>query len=145
MISFLNYAHQGISMNALTFRKQTIIYHSDASEFGIGGYNITSGNAWCFKIPVDCHLRASLNSLEFLSCMITFWVDTISSQIDTTDCLLCQTDSSTASGWLRTSNFAEKKGQGGTVDDSPSASILIYSNTELPVQSMVSGGGQRRF
>jgi hypothetical protein len=108
MISFLDYANQGISMNVLTLQKPTLIYRSDASEFGIGGYNITSGNAWCFELPVDCHLRTSLNSLEFISCMITIWVDMLSSKIRSTDCLLCQTDSSTASGWLRKSNFAEK-------------------------------------
>jgi hypothetical protein len=108
MISFLNQASEGISLNLLTFRKPTTLYRSDASEFGIGGYNITSGNAWRFEIPVDCRLRTSLNSLEFLSCMITIWVDHLSRQIEEQSCLLCQTDSSTASGWLRKSNFAER-------------------------------------
>jgi hypothetical protein len=108
MISFLEQAHSGISMNLLTFRRPTIIYRSDASEFGIGGYNITSGIAWRFEIPTDCRLRTSLNSLEFLSCMISIWVDSIHSRIENSDCLLCQTDSSTANGWLRKSNFADK-------------------------------------
>jgi hypothetical protein len=108
MISFLNQASNGISMNLLTFRKPTKVYRSDASEFGIGGYNITSGLTWRFELPVDCRLRTSLNSLEFLSCMITLWFDSISSQIEDSSCILCQTDSSTANGWLRKSNFSEK-------------------------------------
>jgi hypothetical protein len=108
MISFLNQASAGISMNLLTFRKPTKIYRSDASEFGLGGYNITSGLAWRFELPVDCRLRTSLNSLEFLSCLITLWVDIISLQIEESSCLLCQTDSSTANGRLRKSNFSEK-------------------------------------
>jgi hypothetical protein len=36
MISFLDHASQGLSMNLLTFRRPTHIYRSDASEFGIG-------------------------------------------------------------------------------------------------------------
>jgi hypothetical protein len=108
MTSFYNYTAQGISMNVLTFCKPTVIYHSDASEFGIGCFNITSGNAWRFEILVDCRLRTSLKSLEFLLCVITIWVDMLSSRIQAADCLLCQTDSSTASGWLQKSNFANK-------------------------------------
>jgi hypothetical protein len=111
MTSCLDYANQGISMNVLTFRQPTIIYHSDASKFGIGGYNITSGKAWRYELPVDCHLRTSLNSLEFLSCMITIWVDMLSSQIRATDCILCQMDSSTASRWLNLTSQKNQKRQ----------------------------------
>ncbi len=46
LISFLDSASKGISMNKLTFQKQTQIYRSDSSEFGLGGYNITSGVSW---------------------------------------------------------------------------------------------------
>jgi hypothetical protein len=71
MISFLDSAKEGLLMNNLTYRKPTHLYRSDASEFGLGGYNITSGDARQFELPVDCRLRTSLNSLEFLACMIT--------------------------------------------------------------------------
>jgi hypothetical protein len=47
--SFLLEATNGISMNNLVFRKLSIINRSDASEFGIGGYNIASGRAWHLK------------------------------------------------------------------------------------------------
>jgi hypothetical protein len=132
MISFLDYANQGILMNVLTFRKPTLIYRLDTSEFGIRGYNIMSGNAWRFELPVDCRLRTSLNSLEFISCMITIWVDVLSSKIRSTDCLLCQTDSSTASGWLRKSNFTEKPEETVQLTTAQQlASILIQTKSCL--------------
>lgn len=95
-------------MNNLTFRKPTQIYRSDSSEFGMGGYNITSGVAWRFELPVDCRLRTSINSLEFIACTINIWVDIFHDTLDPESCLLSQTDSSSASGWLRKSNFADK-------------------------------------
>jgi hypothetical protein len=85
--SFLDYAHDGISMNTIVFRHPTHIYSSDASEFGLGGYSLISGKAWRFKLPIDCRLRTSLNSLEFLSCMITIWID-MSDDIDEESCIL---------------------------------------------------------
>jgi hypothetical protein len=51
LVSFLQSAFEGISMNNLTFWKLTHLYRSDASEFGLGGYNIISGQAWHFQIP----------------------------------------------------------------------------------------------
>jgi hypothetical protein len=42
-----------------------VLYRSDASEFGIGGYNLISGSAWRFELPVNLRLCSSLNSLEF--------------------------------------------------------------------------------
>jgi len=52
--AFLDNAAKGYSMNNIMFRKKTHIYHSDSSEFGMGGYNLTSGVAWRFKLPADC-------------------------------------------------------------------------------------------
>jgi hypothetical protein len=108
LLLFLGTAHRGLSLNNLSFRKPTIIYRSDASEFGIGGYNLTSGIAWHFELPVDCRLRTSLNSLEFLACMISIWIDAFYQVIDSESCLLSQTDSTSALGWLRKPNFADK-------------------------------------
>ncbi len=132
MISFLNHANEGLSMNLLTFRKPTILYRSDASEFGIGGYNIVTGYAWRLELPVDCRLRTSLNSLEFLSCMIKLWVDMLSSKIEAHSCLLCQTDSSTACGWLKKSNFADKTDEVVQLTTAHQlASITIQTNSCL--------------
>ena len=94
-------------MNNVAFRKPTNIYRSDASEFGMGGYNVTSGRAWRWEIPLHLRLRTSINSLEFISCIVTIWVDIILGLVQPEDCLLSQTDSSSAAGWLRKSNFAE--------------------------------------
>jgi hypothetical protein len=96
-------------MNLLTYRKPTIILCSDASEFGIGGYNIVSGQAWRLELPVDCRLRTSLNSLEFIACMVTIWVNILNGNIDKESCILSQTDSSTAAGWLKKSNFTDRE------------------------------------
>jgi hypothetical protein len=108
LTSFLNSAKEGISMNNLTFRKPSHIYRSDSSEFGMGGYNITSGVAWRFELPIDCRLRTSINSLEFIACLINIWVDVFHNTIEPESCLLSQTDSSSSAGWLRKSNFADK-------------------------------------
>jgi hypothetical protein len=109
LVSFLDSASKGISMNILTFRKPTHIYRSDSSEFGLGGYNIISGIAWRFELPVDCRLRTSINSLEFLACIINIWVDSFHNTLEPESCLLSQTDSTSASGWLRKSNFADRE------------------------------------
>jgi len=85
-----------------------MVYRSDASEFGIGGYNIVTGIAWRFELPVECRLRTSLNSLEFLGCVISIWLDIFLGAIEPESCLLSQTDSTTAMGWLRKTNFADK-------------------------------------
>jgi hypothetical protein len=72
---FLSAAHRGLSLNNLVFRKPMLLYRSDASEFGIRGYNLISGIAWWFELPLPCRLHTSLNSLEFLACMISIWID----------------------------------------------------------------------
>jgi hypothetical protein len=108
ILSFLQYASCGVSLNNLVFRKPMVIYCSDASEFGLGGYNVTSGIAWHLELPIPCRLRTSLNSLEFLGCIISIWIDTFHQAIEPESYLLSQTNSMTAMGWLRKSNFANK-------------------------------------
>jgi hypothetical protein len=105
--TFLEYALEGISLNTIVFRHPTHVYRSDASEFGLGGYNIVTGKAWRFEIPIDYRLKTTLNALEFIACMINIWIDVLSDEIDSESCLLSQTDSTTAAGWLRKSNFAD--------------------------------------
>jgi len=108
VLKFLGLAHRGISMNILVFRKPTVIYRSDASEFGIGGYNLISGIAWRLELPLDCHSITSLNSLEFLACLISIWIEHFHKVLEPESCLLSQTDSTSALGWLRKSNFADE-------------------------------------
>jgi hypothetical protein len=99
-LKFLHDANSGISMNLLTYRLLTIQYRSDACPFGIGGYSLMSGRAWRIEISDDLLFHLSLNTLEFLACMICIWLDIIEGRIKPEDCLLRQTDSTSATCWL---------------------------------------------
>jgi len=105
-LKMLDDATLGIPINHIVFRKPNIFYRSDAYEFGIGGYNLISGRAWRFELPVNLRLRSSLNSLEFIASVITIWVDILENKISPEDCILSQSDSTSASGWLRKSIFS---------------------------------------
>jgi hypothetical protein len=76
MHHFLGKLHQAMFtfLNAIVFEYPTHIYSSNASEFGLGGYNFISGRAWCFELPINFHLKTSLNCLAFLACMINIWI-----------------------------------------------------------------------
>jgi len=108
-LQMLDHASTGVPINNITFRSPNIFYRSDASEFGIGGYNLVSGSAWRYELPVELRLRNSLNSLEFLACVITIWIDIINDNISLEDCILSQSDSTSATGWLRKSNFSDSE------------------------------------
>jgi len=122
----------GVSMNNLTYRKPTHIFRSDSSLFGLGGYNIASGRAWRIELPEDCRLRTSLNSLEFLAAMIAIWVDFLENGIEDESCLLSQTDSTSAAGWIKKSNFADSGDEIVQLNTARKlASIVIDSNSCL--------------
>ena len=106
--SFLQFAHQGISLNLLSFRLPSHILRSDACEHGLGGFSATTGIAWRWELPVELRLRATLNSLEFLATYINAWMEchlALSSPVPPCSILLLQSDSSSAVGWLHRSNF----------------------------------------
>jgi hypothetical protein len=115
LIIFQKFLHittfHGVSMNNLTYRKPTHILRSDFSFFGLGGYNIASGKAWRLEIPEDCRLQTSLNSLEFLAAMISIWIESLDGTIEEDSCILSQTDSTSATGWLKKINFADSEGE----------------------------------
>jgi hypothetical protein len=67
---------------------------------------------WCFKLPNDLQFRALNNLLEFLAAIITPWIDIIKGWLNPGDCALSMTDSTTAEGWMRKSNFVK-------LDDNP--------------------------
>ena len=73
----------------------------------MGGHNPATGKAWRWEIPADLRLRTSINSLEFMASVISIWVEIKVNQIKFEDCILSQTDNTSAAGWLRKSNFAE--------------------------------------
>ncbi len=96
-------------MNNLSFRKPNHIYRSDASLHGIGGYSILSGKAWRFHLPVNCRLRTTLNSLEFIACLVAIWIDHLHGDICSESCILSQADSTSAASWLKKSNFTDSR------------------------------------
>jgi hypothetical protein len=102
---FLRRARSGMSLNNLILQIAKWIFRTDACEHGIGGYCLNTGCAWRWELPVDLRLRASLNSLEFLACYVGMAVEFAWGNIPTESCLLSQTDSTSAAGWLRKSNF----------------------------------------
>ena len=107
-IFFLELAHKGVSMNLLTYRAITRLYRSDACPAGVGGYS-SQGRGWRLPIPLKFQLRMTLNMLEHLGTIIGPWVDIIEENLPQFSCILAMSDSTTAAGWLRKSNFKESE------------------------------------
>ena len=104
-LRFLRRAADGMSMNLLTCRCPTHEHMSGACEHGIGGWS-SSGRAWRFALPEEPWGRFTLNYLELLAAVIGPWIDHIEGNLPTlSSCALSGTDSTTAEGWLRKSNF----------------------------------------
>ena len=108
MQSILDKAKKGIDMNLLAFWSPDRINYLDSCPVGLGGYS-DQGFAWRFTIPDNLLFRASNNLLEFLAAVITPWIDIIHGSLTAGDCALSMTDSMTAEGWMRKSNFVEPK------------------------------------
>ena len=107
---FLIRAKKGLRLNLITFRAPTITYIGDASKHGLGGF-ASHGRAWSFTIPMELQGRAHINLLEFLTQVVSIWIDIVEGRLKKHDCLLCMGNSTTVMGWLRRSNFEEcKKG-----------------------------------
>jgi len=98
-------ARNGISLNLLIYREPDYILRVDACPQGLGGYSLTTGVAWRYKLPNDLIGRASLNTLEFLAAHITNAMQIEHGNIPKYSTLLTQGDSTTAAGWLGNSNF----------------------------------------
>jgi hypothetical protein len=105
---FLARAHKGVSMNNIVFRQPTRIYIGDASEHGLGGMCLQSGQAWRFLIPPELRGRAHINLLEFIIQVVSIWCDIHHKNVNKHDCLLAMGDNTTAAGWCRRTNFREK-------------------------------------
>jgi hypothetical protein len=103
---FLHQSSTGISLNLITLRRPTHQLRSDACEHGIGGYNLESGAAWRWEIPLELRGRATLNSLEFLAGYVAIAIEVARHTVQPQSCILSQTDSTSAAGWMHRSNFA---------------------------------------
>jgi hypothetical protein len=103
---FLKIANDGISLNNIAFRRPTHIYKSDSCPAGLGGYS-NRGWAWRWYLPKNLLFRASNNLLEHLAAVISPWVDILAGCLKNQDCILSMTNSTTAEGWLKKSNFSK--------------------------------------
>jgi hypothetical protein len=106
-LRYLEQATKGINLNLITLRRPTHSLRSDACEHGIGGYNLESGKAWRWEIPVELRGRATLNALEFLASYVAIATEVAHNNVPPLSCFLSQTDSTTAAGWLQKSNFTD--------------------------------------
>ena len=106
MLVFLRKARKGVDMNLIAYLAPTHVYYSDSCPAGLGGYS-KDGLAWRFYIPPDLRFRASNNLLEFIAAIITPWIDIIAGRLNSGDCSLSMTDSTTAEGWMHKTNFRE--------------------------------------
>lgn len=106
-LSYLQYAGAGVPMLNLAFRDPTVFHRSDACLHGIGGYNLRTGLAWRWGIPLELRMRTTLNCLEFIASYVTVAIDIEVGSIQALDTIHAGTDSSTAAGWIHKSNFSE--------------------------------------
>ena len=104
-LSFIESAEEGISINRVVFRKPTIVTYSDASEAGIGGYCPKNRVAWRHRFTEEENKAFTLNCKEYLASAIDM---DFQLELDPDPapfpCILNETDSTTAMGWIRKSN-----------------------------------------
>ena len=93
---------EGIDVNNITFIQPTDTTISDACDHEMGGFNSKS-LAWQYKLPPALTRKFSINLLKFIAVVITIHL-TIQ-EADWLQKQLAFTDSSSALGWLYTSNF----------------------------------------
>jgi hypothetical protein len=106
MLKILDKAKGGIDMNLLGFRSPDRIIYSDSCPAGLGSYS-NQGFAWRFKIPEDLFFCTSNNLLKFFMVIIMPWIDIIGGCLSPGDYALLMTDSTTAEGWMKKSNFSK--------------------------------------
>ena len=100
--SLANMSTEGASIMNITYSEPDIICWSDASEFGIGGFDHT-GLAWRWNIPSQFQKLVSINVLEFIAAvstiMLSSWNESKGKKF------LAFTDNSSALGWLYKASF----------------------------------------
>ena len=110
-LALLDRAKNGIDMNLLVSRLPDHIIRTDACEEGLGGFSLTTGRAWRYRIPDDAKNSKSINYLEFLACIAGIMVSLHDGQGQKGDCFLSLGDNTSSLGWLRKSNFAAEAEQ----------------------------------
>jgi hypothetical protein len=104
-LALLDRANLGIDMNLLVSRLPDLIIRTDACEEGLGGFSLTTGRAWRYKIPEDAIKSKLINYLKFLACIAGIMVLLYDGEGRKGDCFLSLGDNTSSLGWLRKSNF----------------------------------------
>jgi hypothetical protein len=103
LVALLKQALMGILLNLMTFRRPTNIVLSDARLDGIDGFSISTGKAWRLRLPPDHNLH--INSLEWMSCMATVWLEHLNGAVPHLGNNLALSDNTSCVGWLHKCNF----------------------------------------
>ena len=104
--NLLRTAWEGISINRAVSRAPDWMVRTDACEYGLGGYSLTTGRAWRWEIPPPLRLLKSINFLEYLACITGILLSILEDGPNPDDCYLSIGDNTSSLGWLRKSNFA---------------------------------------
>ena len=127
-------SQQGISFNNICFTRHNQEILTDASEFGLGGFNTTTGKAWRFEIPIWMRKTMHINLLEFIACTIGIWLEILDSNNKSFLKIQALTDNSSAVGWLYKASFNPKSHHGHDIVARKLAKILIDSETTITSQ-----------
>ena len=92
----------GSSISNITFTLPDYVCWSDASSYGLGGFN-HEGLAWRWEIPQDLIGSVSINLLEFIASVVTIFISLKNKEKDSK--ILAFTDNSSALGWLHKASF----------------------------------------
>ena len=92
----------GAPIESITYSYPDIFCWSDASEFGIGGFDHT-GSAWRWLIPPHLQHTVSINVLEFIASISTIMIS--AQKLPKGIKFLALTDNSSALGWLYKASF----------------------------------------
>ena len=133
---FLSHATNiGVSFNHIAFTKHNETILTDASEYGIGGYNPFTGEAWRFCLPNWMHKHMHINLLEFIACTIGIWIETMKkSNKESFLKVKALTDNSSAVGWLYKSSFNPHTHKLHDTIARKLAKILLESNSNIVSQ-----------
>jgi len=126
-LTFLERASlQGISTNNITYTECTSYLITDACEFGLGGFNMKTGEAWRYKLPAWMTQTFHINLLEFIASVIAIWLDIKQDNSKTLfKKYFALTDNSSTVGWLYKSNFHPKTYPGHDIVARKLAQILM--------------------
>jgi len=125
----------GVSTDNLTFTKITTYLITDACEHGIGGFNIRTGFAWRYKLPLWMTNSFHINLLEFIASVVAIWLDLeFNKNKITHPKILALSDNTSTIGWLYKSNFNVKSHPGHDRVARQVAKILLENEASIESQ-----------